>query len=169
MGAAGNMHSIDHTSGKHSSSFQMASKHNAGASSNSNLGTGSMQKFSGQAQSSKMTGQQLIEQKAKRQAQRPFSGGVQKMLKSDNHKSRVQNLNQKNFSMYENKAQSIGVGHLGHHQSSNGQHSASSKAILATSTMNTHSAHNQPQPQHPTHSPSKVLNTRNQNELSNNQ
>ena len=27
------------------------------------------------------------------------------MLKSDNHKSRVQNFNQKNFSMYENKAQ----------------------------------------------------------------
>lgn len=26
------------------------------------------------------------------------------MLKSDNHKSRVQNFNQKNFSMYENKA-----------------------------------------------------------------
>lgn len=32
------------------------------------------------------------------------------MLKSDNHKSRVQNFNQKNFSMYENKGQNIADG-----------------------------------------------------------
>jgi len=44
-----------------------------------------------------------IEQKSKRTSQRPFSGGIQKMIKSDNHKSRVQNFNQKNFSMYDQK------------------------------------------------------------------
>mmetsp|Transcript_23314 Transcript_23314/g.35987 ORF Transcript_23314/g.35987 Transcript_23314/m.35987 type:complete len:93 (-) Transcript_23314:1698-1976(-) len=52
--------------------------------------------------------QQLVEPTKKKVIQRPFSGGIQKLIKDNNHpKSRVANLNQKNFSMYEHKASSI--------------------------------------------------------------
>lgn len=54
-----------------------------------------------QQQSQKFAGQQVIDTKSKRSSQRPFSGGIQKMIKTENHKTRVQNFNQKNFSMYE--------------------------------------------------------------------
>ena len=72
------------------------------------------------------------------------------MLKSDSHKSRVQNFNQKNFSMYENKAASISGGptHLSHHPPS----AVGAKAILAAS--------GQGQQHQSQHSPSKVMNSR---------
>ena len=60
-------------------------------------------KYHGGPGQSKHNTHQIIESKAKRVQQRPFSGGIQKMIKSENSKSRVQNLNQKNYSMYEHK------------------------------------------------------------------
>jgi hypothetical protein len=44
----------------------------------------------------------------KRSVQRPFSGasgGISKIIKTENSKSRMQTFNQKNFSMYENSQQ----------------------------------------------------------------
>ena len=44
--------------------------------------------------------QNMIESKTKRPLQRPFSGGIQKMIKTDKS-GRPQNYSQKTFSMYD--------------------------------------------------------------------
>ena len=68
----------------------------------------------------KLNNQQMMEQKVKRSNQRPYSGGIQKMIKTESsNKSRVQNLKQsQNYSMYE---------------SGKGQQAQSNSQILAQS------------------------------------
>lgn len=52
----------------------------------------------------------LIDQKVKRSSQRPFSGGIQKIIKPDSSsKSRVQNMSQKNYAMYDQKNPGNGI------------------------------------------------------------
>ena len=63
----------------------------------SNLTPNSIPKFD-----PKPSSQQLIEAKAKRSAQRPFSGGIQKIVKPDSGKARAaQVMSKQNFTMYD--------------------------------------------------------------------
>ena len=46
--------------------------------------------------------QQLLEAKVKRSSQRPYSGGIQKIIKTETSKTRVQSFKQpSNFQLYE--------------------------------------------------------------------
>jgi hypothetical protein len=50
-------------------------------------------------------GQHMVETKTKRALQRPFSGGIQKRLMTDNSKTRPQHASQRTFALYEQQRQ----------------------------------------------------------------